>query len=261
MREQSQADIIRSVLVHTRLFADCDKEAVDLVYDACELQHFADGETLARFGDDAASVGGFWIIATGCLETSRNWANGKRIVYSYQMPGQLTAFLPVFDGAPVALDIVARGAVSAVFVPGAAFLDALRRYPALALSVLATMSRRTRVDYNRIEMQALNSMRGNVAKILAYLAREKLQEGSGNADLPFKISQEDLAGLLGVTRQNVNKEITWFVRQGILAWRYREVAIIDVGRLLEVAGSEEELNDSAEAALLQSPDEFYLTSD
>ena len=261
MREQSKADIVRSVLVRTRLFADCDKEAVDLVHDACELHHFADGAIVATYGDDAKTVGGFWIIATGCLETSRSWANGKRIVFSYQMPGQLTAFLPIFDGAPAALDIVARGPVSAVFVPRASFIAALRKHPDLALSVLATMSRRTRVDYNRIEMQALNSMRGKMAKILAYLAREKLQDGDGAGDFPFKISQEDLAGLLGVTRQNVNKEITWFVREGILEWRYREVAIIDAARLLEVAGIDEELNDSAEAALLQSPEAFYLTSD
>lgn len=261
MAEKSKLDVIRSVLVHTRLFEGCDADAIDSVCAASDLITYEHQQVVARCGDSAAQVGGFWLVASGCLECTRNWANGRRVVFSFQLAGQMTCMLPSLDDLPVAFDVVARGPTQAIFIPRFAFLDAIRKHPALAFSVLATLGRRTRIDYERIEMLALNGMRQKLAKQLLYLAREKLTGAQGGLDIPFKISQEDVAGMLGVTRQIVNKEINWFIKAGILERHYRSVVVLDSVRLLEVAESEEPFSPTVRQLLFVPPPDFYTTSD
>lgn len=259
--EQSRIGIIRSVLVRTRLFADGGRDAIESLCGVGVIQHFSDGEIVAACRDEKSKNDGLWIVASGCLETSRIWANGKRVVFGYQMAGQLVGIVPALDGLPLSLDVVARGDTDAVFLPRSAFLEVVRRHPSLSLGMLALMARRARLDYERIEMLSLNSMRGIIAKMLLFLSRRDLLTGDGKVAVPFKISQEDIAGLLGVTRQNVNKEMTWFIREGILARRYRGVSIADPERLIGVAGAEEPLSEAAQATLFAPPSDAYRTSD
>ncbi|MCE9648536.1 MAG: Crp/Fnr family transcriptional regulator [Parvibaculum sp.] len=177
------------------------------------------------------------------------------------MSGQLVGIVPTLDGLPLSLDVVARGDTVAVFLPRREFLEAVRRYPSLSLGMLALMARRARLDYERIEMLSLNTMRAIIAKMLLFLSREALSRSEGRVAVPFKISQEDIAGLLGVTRQNVNKEINWFIREGILARQYRGVSVVDPERLIDAAGAEEPLSEAAQATLFAPPSEAYRTSD
>tara|TARA_R110002110_G_scaffold132_2_gene431 strand:- start:699 stop:1442 length:744 start_codon:yes stop_codon:yes gene_type:complete len=247
--------------VRTRLFADGDRDAIDSLCGVGVIQHFSDGEIVATCRDEAAKAGGLWVVASGCLETSRIWANGKRVVFGYQMSGQLVGIVPTLDGLPLSLDVVARGDTVAVFLPRREFLEAVRRYPSLSLGMLALMARRARLDYERIEMLSLNTMRAIIAKMLLFLSREALSTSEGKVVVPFKISQEDIAGLLGVTRQNVNKEINWFIREGILARQYRGVSVVDPERLIEAASAEESLSEAAQATLFAPPPEVFRTSD
>ncbi|MDO8288145.1 MAG: Crp/Fnr family transcriptional regulator [Parvibaculum sp.] len=261
MNEKNQSDIIRSVLERTRLFADSDPDALDSLCEVGALQYFSDGEIVAACRDETPKATGLWVVASGCLETSRIWASGKRVVFGYQMSGQLVGIVPTLDGLPLSLDVMARGDTVAVFLPRNEFLAAIRLHPSLSLGMLALMARRARLDYERIEMLSLNSMRAIIAKMLLFLSREALSIQDGEVAVPFKISQEDIAGLLGVTRQNVNKEISWFIREGILARRYRGVSVVDPDRLIDVAGGEEPLSEAAQATLFAPPPKAFRTSD
>lgn len=260
MKEMSKADIIRSVLERTRLFSGCGEEALQGLLQVSERRLFSDGEAAATYGDPASKADGIWIVGSGCLETSRTWANGKRIVYSFLQEGQVTGLMPILDGLPVALDVTARGPTMIVHVPRAAFLETLKRYPPFALSVLEMMSRRNRTDYDRLESQTLNSSRVFVAKTLLYLGRAGVPTGN-SLDVPVKVSQEDVAGIVGVTRQQINKEIAWFIREGILERHYRGVVIADTDKLLAVINSEEPLNEFLNQLLVPPPSDYYRTSD
>lgn len=260
MGERSNADVVRSVLVRTRLFAGCGEEALEALLQASELRNFDDGETVTAYGDPASKIDGVWIVGSGSLETGRTWANGKRIVFSFLQGGQVTGLMPVLDGLPGALDVTARGPTTLVRIPGRIFIETLKRHPLFALSVMEMMSRRNRLDYDRLESQSLNSSRVFVAKTLFYLGRAVAPEGA-SVTVPVKVSQEDVAGILGVTRQQINKEITWFIREGILERHYRGVVIADIGKLLAVINSEEPLNEFLHQVLLPAPSDYYRTSD
>ena len=221
-----------------------------------ESKTYRDGERAVSAGDKIDSI---WIVTEGSFLLSRSWHNGRRFVYSFLSPGQMTGVLPVFDGLPAAFDATARGDATAIVVPGTAVRSVTAHFPEAALEIVAFLCRRTRMDYEAIELHAMNSVRCRIAKAILWIARG--QERTIGAEADPRISQEELADIVCAARQSVNRELRRLMREGIIKQRYRALAILDRDRLLRVAGEDEALSSFAHERLSANDPRFFRTTD
>jgi CRP/FNR family transcriptional regulator, cyclic AMP receptor protein len=249
------AATIRATLERTRLFASWPPETLARLTAGSELRHYKHDEMPCRQGDDTGA--GIWVVATGRLYCSRSWPNGRHILFDLLPPGQMTGFLGVFDGEPMAFDYTADGDTSVVYIPRPLFLDVVLPDAALMRQVVLMLCRRSRIDYEHIQLKTIDSPRVQIAKAILYHAR-----GSGEAgqDPNVNISQEIVASLLGLTRQTVNRELAPMIRDGILARGYVHLEVKDVERLMEIAGSEEPLSEAAKIILQGAPKPLHSAS-
>jgi CRP/FNR family cyclic AMP-dependent transcriptional regulator len=247
-------ETIRSTLQRTRLFADWPDETLARLAAGSELRRYKHGEMPCHFGDTCTGV---WVVATGRLYSSRTWANGRRMIFDFLPPGQLTGFLAVFDGLPMAFDITADGESTVVHIPRRLFLDIVLPDAALLHQIVLMLCRRSRIDYEHVQLKTINSPRVQLAKIILYHTR-----GSGDVDgeTVVNFSQDVVGSLLGLTRQTVNKELAPMIRDGILARGYGNLIVKDVERLLEIAGSEEPLSKAATFTLKGAPKPLHGAS-
>ena len=244
---------IRSTLERTRLFADWPKETLSKLAEGGRLRHYKDGEMPCRHGDACTGV---WIVVSGRLFTSRSWPDGRRMVIDFLPPGQMLGFIAVFDGEPMAFDATADGEAVVAYIPQKLFLDLVLPNAVLMHHVVLMLCRRSRIDYEHIQLKTMHSPRVQIAKIILYHTR-----GSNAAsESRVNFSQDVLGDILGLTRQTVNKELAQMIREGILARGYANLVVKDSERLAKLAWSYEPVSTAAPFVLKPAPDPVHPNS-
>jgi CRP-like cAMP-binding protein len=142
--------------------------------------------------------------------------------------GDLFGDMPLFDGGPRSARARALESSDLLYVPYPAIKAVLEERPALLWTMVATMSRRLRSTDAALADSVFLDVTGRTAKRLLELA--------GDADaFALPITQEELASLVGASRERVNKAISAFIRLGWLDQVDRRYRIADRAQLLRRA--------------------------
>jgi CRP/FNR family cyclic AMP-dependent transcriptional regulator len=237
---------IRATLERTRLFAEWPKETLSTLAEGSKLRRYKDGEMPCRHGEPCTGV---WVVAEGRLYTSRSWPDGRRMMIDFLPPGQMIGFIAIFDDEPMAFDATADGDAVVAHIPRKLFLEVVLPNAALMHHVVLMLCRRSRIDYEHIQLKTMHSPRIQIAKILLYHTR-----GANAASEPrVNISQDVLGDILGLTRQTVNKELALMIREGILARGYANLVVKDTERLAELAWSYEPVSTAGPFVIKPAP--------
>jgi CRP-like cAMP-binding protein len=184
------------------------------------------GEMLYRQGDPP---GGFIGVSSGAFKVSTLRADGREGILALIEAGNWFGETSLFDQLPRPHDVTALEP-SEVMVVGRTAFEALMVSPAFARAMGALLSTRVRLLYSLVEDALLRSISTRVARRLMALAR-------GDATLArdcrsvLPVSQEQLAMMLGVTRQTLSKELKALERDGILLVGYCRIEIRSLAAL------------------------------
>jgi CRP-like cAMP-binding protein len=197
------------------------------------LWRFEKGDVVCAFAED---VGGLWIIANGSLISHRDNLEGRRMIQGIVMPGELYGIAPLFDGKPALTAVSAREPANLVLLPREPLIMLLQENAARLFEFALYFANRTRVDYERAQIGLNNTLRCQLAKYLAYFSGEDfypLLEGAAfDWEPPIMVTQQEIAGMMGVSRQSISKLMTMMVRHGVLRRRGAQVCVTDYLKLL-----------------------------
>jgi CRP-like cAMP-binding protein len=182
----------------------CGDDVVEDLARQAQVEHVADATTVAWRGRHNDRL---VVVVQGKLEVSMASAEGRRHVVNVIGPGSVFGLIPVLDGSPWIHDAVAKGAGSLLRIHRDDLLDAMRRHPALSRAVVLLLCARARKTYNALAAHSLLALPARVARTLLLLHEE-------NRSPLLALSQADLADMLGVTRQSLNRELQQLERQG-----------------------------------------------
>jgi CRP-like cAMP-binding protein len=192
------------------------------------IERYKRGHSIHRIGD---KVRGLYVVVTGSLENNLLQQKGRRYVLDYVPPGGAIGLVPTLDQHNALTDVRAHEDTTVVLVPGERFRALLNERPVL-LSTLATdLCQNVRRFGAHIERLAMLPLRERVAYALLSLASSYGHANGHGIDIGLKVSQDDLAGMLSVSRQRVNGELRVLVLQGIISERYSHITILDFERL------------------------------
>ena len=142
-------------------------------------------------------------------------------------------FVSVFDGLGSPHTYVAHADSEATYIPRNPLMRALETRNDLWLAVVRQMSSNHRTALQAIEDTLFTSTRRRLAIALVNTSERHglLQAGGG---IEVSLTQDELANLLGVTRQSISKELKRFERDGLLQIHYRRMLLLDLQRLRAV---------------------------
>lgn len=201
---------------------------------ACELQRLQPGAMLFRQGDRVPpGAGAFYCLVAGSIKASSLREDGKEAILAVLEAGNWFGEISLIDGQPRTHDATAIVASEVLALPRAAF-DALMQKPVFAHAVCAMLAARVRALYGMVEDATLRSMRARVARRLLLLARGDATQAADTRPV-VPVSQEQLAMMLGVTRQTLSKELRELVQLGVVMLGYRKIELASVA-LLEKLG-------------------------
>jgi CRP-like cAMP-binding protein len=207
-------------------FASLPAPLADAVLAAGRVQRLAHGQVLFRRGD---APGDWHAVCSGAIKASSTAADGTESILAVLEPGNWFGEISLLDGGPRVHDATAVGETTVFAVPAGAFAR-LMQDTAFATALARLMAGRLRTLFGIVEDATLRPTRARLARRLALLAR-------GDATLAVEprqqlpVSQEELAMMLGLTRQTLSKELGELARAGAVKLGYRSIAIVDAALL------------------------------
>lgn len=209
--------IDRALLAGVALFEGLNDEALAAVAEAGTTRHLERGDLLFRQGEPADEL---FVVRTGRLAIATRSIDGRESMVALMEAGDLFGEMSLFDGRGRSTDARALEATEVVAIPFAPVKAALDHQPDALWHVVELLAGRLRTTDEALADSVFLDVPGRTAKRLLELA--------GDADeFQLPLTQEELAGLVGASRERVNKAIAQFIRLGWIDQQERRYRIRD----------------------------------
>jgi CRP/FNR family cyclic AMP-dependent transcriptional regulator len=159
-----------------------------------------------------------YIIMSGTVRVTRERADGTEVLIAVRGPGELIGEQSLLDARSRSASVATAEPCTLVWVERATFRSWLQTIPLLGFNLAVMLSRRLRVASAQIEALAALDVYGRVAyQLLALVTDYGQPAAEGAVRLPFRLTQSDLASMVGASRPRVNAALGLYTRQGIVA--------------------------------------------
>ena len=142
--------------------------------------------------------------------------SGKQVTLTYVEPGTWFGDIALFDGLPRTHDADAHGETTLLVVRKPDFQELLAQHVELYDALLRLNCRRLRLMFDQFEELNTRPLHARLARQLLLLAKAYGVPQGDEIRIGLQLAQEDLAQLLGASRQRVNQELKGFERDGVL---------------------------------------------
>ncbi|HEV2356335.1 MAG TPA: Crp/Fnr family transcriptional regulator [bacterium] len=186
------------------------------------------GEPVFREGDPGTAL---YVIDSGEVKILLGGAEGKEVILSLLTPGEFFGELALLDGEPRSADAVATVPTELLVLSREDFHRFLREVPTVAVNMLAPLSRRFRRTDRLVHDAAFSDVRTRLTRLLLELGQTRGQAGRGGVVIGSRLTQGDLANMVGATRESVNKCLRSLAEQGLVRHERGHLVLLNVDRL------------------------------
>jgi CRP/FNR family transcriptional regulator, cyclic AMP receptor protein len=196
------------------------------------VRRLNDGSPLATRGSPAEEWCG---VARGAVRVSSVSLSGKQITLTYCEPGTWFGDISLFDGLPRTHDADAHGPTTLLVVRKPDFKQLLHQHVELYDALLRLNCRRLRLMFDHFEDLNTRPLQARLAKQILLLARSYGIQQGDEIRIGLALAQEDLAQLLGASRQRVHQELKGFEREGAVRVEPTRLVVLSREKLLAIS--------------------------
>jgi CRP/FNR family transcriptional regulator/CRP/FNR family cyclic AMP-dependent transcriptional regulator len=179
------------------------------------------GETIFHKGDPGS---GLFIITGGQVKIILPSETGEEAMLAVLNPGDFFGELALFDGLPRSATVAAVQNAEVLLLHRDDFLSFVARNPEVAVALFEVLSRRLRATDELVEDAIFLDVPGRLAKRLLDLADKHGRKTEQGVEIDLKLTQQDLAAMVGATRESINKHLGWM--------RDRNMILLDRQRII-----------------------------
>ncbi|MEO8154319.1 MAG: Crp/Fnr family transcriptional regulator [Rhizobacter sp.] len=213
-------------------FSKLSQSLREAILSRAQVRRLTDGALLSSRGGAADSWCG---VAKGAVRVSSVSLSGKEITLTYVEPGVWFGDIALFDNFPRTHDSNAHGDTTLLVVRKADFQELLAQHAELYEALLRLNCRRLRLMFDMIEDLNTRPLSARLAKQILLLARGYGVKQGEETRIGLQLAQEDLAQLLGASRQRVNQELKGFERDGAVRIEPTRLVVLSKDKLLALA--------------------------
>ena len=216
------------VLRQTPLFSGMDDEAADSLRPSLIETRLRRTEILFREGDSGDRL---YVVIDGKIKLGRSSPDGRENLLAVLGPGQMFGELSLFDPGPRSATATAVTDVAMVSLGHEELGRWLTAHPDVARGLLNQLASRLRRTNDVVADLVFSDVPGRVAKALLDLSSRFGRQADDGVHVHHDLTQEELAQLVGASRETVNKALADFANRGWLRLEPRSVVLVDVERL------------------------------
>src|SRR5450755_292430 len=213
-------------------FSKLSQKLREAILSRAVVRRLHDGAILSARGAPAEEWCG---VALGAVRVSSVSLSGKQVTLTYVEPGTWFGDIALFDGMPRTHDAHAHGATTLLVVRRADFRNLLAQHVELYEALLRLNCRRLRLLFDTVEDLNTRPLAARLAKQILLLARSYGIEQGDEIRVGLQLAQEDIAQMLGASRQRVNQELKGFERDGAVRIEPTRLVVLSREKLLAIA--------------------------
>ena len=212
------------------LFGILDPADLEALLSHARVEHHPAGELIFAKGAPARSM---MAVLRGSVRISATAANGRDVVLAILDAGEIFGELALLDGGDRTADAIAMSDCDLLVIDQRDFIPFLKRRSELCIELLKVLATRLRRTDELVETVMFGRLDSRLARALVRLAAQNAGEGA-RPPLQLHVSQQELGGLVGASRENVNKQLRAWQRAGLLDLGKRLVVIRDLDAIEEL---------------------------
>jgi CRP/FNR family transcriptional regulator, cyclic AMP receptor protein len=216
------------VLRQAPLFSGLDEDAAAALETSMATSSLKRGDVLFNEGDDGSQL---YVVTEGKVKLGRTSADGRENLLAILGPGQMFGELSFFDPGPRSATATAVTDVELKILSHEALSPVLETHSDVALALLHQLAGRLRRTNEVVGDLVFSDVPGRVAKALLDLAGRFGRQADDGVHVNHDLTQEELAQLVGASRETVNKALADFASRGWMRLEPRSVVILDPERL------------------------------
>lgn len=192
------------------IFQGLDVERMEEVARCASLRRVSRGTTVVQSGETTDNV---YFVLTGSLKVLVSDEDGREVILTIIGQGDVFGEMGGLDAEPRSATVTAVAASDLIVIPQVDFRQILANNFDICLRVMCNMAKRLRAADRKIESLALMDVYGRVARLLLDMA-EPAEEG--RSIVRKKISKQDIARMIGASREMVSRVMKDLQARGLL---------------------------------------------
>lgn len=198
------------------LFADFGEETLERLAGQCNTLELQRGDVLFAEGDEPDQL---YVTLSGRIAMVNRSIDGRESVVALMEDGDLFGEMPLFDHQKRSTDARALEPSTTLAIPYGPLRSIYEDDPRQLWRVVALLANRLRAMDGVLADSVFLDVTGRTAKRLLEIAGD-------DDEFALPVTQEELAGMVGASRERVNKAIASFIRLGWLEQRDRRYVIL-----------------------------------
>lgn len=187
------------------------------------------GETIFH-KDDAGST--MYVISEGTVKVSVPSELGNEMILAILSNGDHFGELSLFDNKPRSATVTAASVTEVYILHHDDFINFINKHPRVAINIISSLSERLRRADNLIEDVVFLDIPARLAKKLIELSRSHGKEKpDGSVEIDLRLTQQDIANMLGTTRESVNRQLVAFQDRGLITIDRQRITILKPAEL------------------------------
>ncbi len=216
------------VLIRAGIFQGVEPAIAESLADTLEPVDFPRAHVIFSEGEPGDRL---YIISTGKVKIGRKSPDGRENLLAVMGPSDMFGELSVFDPGPRTSSATTVTEVRAATMDRPALREWITKYPEIAEQLLRVIARRLRRTNNMLADLIFTDVPGRVAKSLLQLAQRFGTNEGGMLRVTHDLTQEEIAQLVGASRETVNKALADFAHRGWLRLEGKSVLILEPERM------------------------------
>lgn len=197
------------------LFLKLEDEALEWINDNMSSQTLTSKKHLLLASQPGETV---YVIQNGTVKIHVEQSDGTDVTFAILGRGDLVGEMSLIDQAGRSANAVTLERTTLLWMDRNVFRECIRKFPEFTENMMRILARRIRVANEQIQALARLDVYGRVAKLLlAFSEQYGQEEGEGDeagVRIPIRLTQSDVASLVGATRERVNKVVVDYKDRG-----------------------------------------------
>ncbi len=210
------------------LFAYLTGDQLEKIEKVIIERRYRKGRIIFMEGEPGEAV---FFVKAGRVKISKQTSDGREHILHFINPGDVFAEVVMFgDGTyPATAEVVEDSTIG--LIRNVDMERIIQENPGIALGFLKIMARRLRISQQQLIELALLDTTRRAASMLLFLASEQGTKTDQGIEIDISLTNQDLANLIGTSRETVNRILSDFRRQKAISVNRGRVTILDKYKL------------------------------
>jgi len=210
------------------LFSALDDDAAASLAKAVQQRTLPRGHVIFSEGDPGDRL---FVVIDGKVKISRMAVDGRENLLAVMGPGDMFGELSLFDPGPRTASAAAVTDATLASLDHDDLRPLLQHRPEVAVQLLQALAQRLRRTNEAMADLVFTDVPGRVSKALLDLGEKFGTPDGDTVRVTHDLTQEELAQLVGASRETVNKALSDFANRGWIRLEGRTVVLLDADRL------------------------------